>query len=243
MSRMATSGLWGRRDFERFLLENTALEYPKISVRIFSQPTVLTHNETTFTSNMIKSSFIAILGLMATLAVAQNKCLPDTDIKEYHPFYLKSANLDSYVSKNIEANLIVGGINGNKNFQQLKLCIVSSDHGCDKDIAASCIYEHVDYRIRVHRPMKGYLKVRGVNIEIVEDFHEGSGLHMFKEEGWGLRIGHVCPDGTESVFATNGGGNPLTMEKKVMNENRQWFQLVDEKEDSGIYYRPPMSCQ
>ncbi|KAF9105080.1 hypothetical protein BGX27_009818 [Mortierella sp. AM989] len=180
---------------------------------------------------------------MATLAAAQTKCLPDTNIKEYHPFYLKSYKLDSYVSKEIEHDRLVGGINGNKNFQQLELCVVSSEHGCDRDIAANCIYENVDYRFRVHKPSKGYIKIKGDKLEIVDNFRDASPMNMFKREGRGMRIGHFDRGGSRSVLATNGGGKPLIMEDMVMDEHRQWFQLVDEKHDLEDYYRPRMSCQ
>ncbi|KAF9356322.1 hypothetical protein BGX26_005427 [Mortierella sp. AD094] len=181
---------------------------------------------------MYKSSLFLILGLLSasSLVAAQNRCIPETSVKEYHPFNLKSSKLNSFVSKEMEDSLIVGGVNGNKNFQQLELCIVSSDFGCDANIPSNCIYENVEYRFRVNQPVKGYLKVVGDVVEIVEDFYEGSGLNLYKEEGWGLRIAHLRY-GERTVFATNGGGNPLTLEPARMNDARQWFQILNPESD------------
>ncbi|KAF9437600.1 hypothetical protein BGZ76_000124 [Entomortierella beljakovae] len=185
---------------------------------------------------MVKLSCIALAAVIASVASAfpVSSCVPGVSIKEYHPFYLKSSKLDSMVSKMRDDNLLVGGVNGNKNFAQLELCVVSSDHGCDKMIPANCIYENVEYRFRVNHPNKGYLRMTGDRIEIVDNFYDGSTLDLFKEEGRGVRIGHLRRDGGRTVFSTNGGGKPLTMENFKLNDARQWFQLIDPEE--GHYW-------
>ncbi|KAF9437599.1 hypothetical protein BGZ76_000123 [Entomortierella beljakovae] len=182
---------------------------------------------------MFKLFCIALTIIITTVASAfpLSSCVPGVTVKEYHPFYLRSSKLDSMVSKMVDDNLLVGGVNGNKNFAQLEFCIVSSDHGCDRKIPANCIYENVEYRFRVTRPMQGYLRVAGDMIDIVDDFYEGTELNLFQEEGWGLRIAHSREDQSRTVFATNGGGKPITMENFKHNDDRQWFQIIDTEEE------------
>ncbi|KAG0250211.1 hypothetical protein BG011_008577, partial [Mortierella polycephala] len=158
-----------------------------------------------------------------------------TTIKEYHPFNLKSSKLNSLVSKFIDDYVIVGGVNGDRNLQPLEMCIVSSDYGCDAHIPSNCIYQNVEYRIRVQEPIQGYLRIVDDRIEIVENFHGASGLNLYKEEGWGLRIAHLLDDGSRIVFATNGGGNPVTLEPHRKDDARQWFQIIEPKLRSRWY--------
>lgn len=87
-------------------------------------------------------------------AFGGNDCVPETSIREYHPFLLKSSNLDSYVSKMRFDNILVGGFRGNKMFQELELCIVSSEYGCNAEIKSNCIYQNVDYKFRVNSPFR-----------------------------------------------------------------------------------------
>ncbi|KAG0093058.1 hypothetical protein BGZ93_009888 [Podila epicladia] len=158
-----------------------------------------------------------------------NQCVPETTIREYHPFLLKSTNLDTYVSKEREENILVGGVANNKNFQQLELCIVSSDYGCSSKIHSACIYQNVDYRFRVNGPTRGYLRIEGNEIKIVDDFEDASGLNLYKEAGWGLRVAHMKRDGTRMVFSAKKQGQPITMEEPVTNAARQWFQIVENR--------------
>ncbi|KAG0331391.1 hypothetical protein BG000_010964 [Podila horticola] len=158
----------------------------------------------------------------------RNQCVPETTIREYHPFLLKSSNLDTYVSKEREEDTLVGGVANNKNFQQLRLCIVSSDYGCSTEIQSACIYQNVEYRFRVDGPVKGYLHIEGNQIRIVDDFQEASRLNLYKEAGWGLRIAHMRHDGSRIVFSAKKQGQPITLEEPVTNAARQWFQIVEE---------------
>ncbi|KAF9950616.1 hypothetical protein BGZ65_006503, partial [Modicella reniformis] len=155
-----------------------------------------------------------------------NECIPETNIKEYHPFELKSSKLNSMVSRMMDDNLLVGGINGNKNLEQLQFCIVSADMPCNAQMPSNCIYENVEYRFRVEGPITGYLSVTGNEVMIIPEFNYASGLNLYKEEGWGLRIAYLNY-GTRLVFATNGGGNPLTLEEFRSNDARQWFQIME----------------
>ncbi|KAF9278005.1 hypothetical protein BGZ74_003206, partial [Mortierella antarctica] len=81
--------------------------------------------------------------------IADARCLPQTDIKEYQSFELLSHELDTYVSKKFGSTRLVGGVNGDKNLQKLEFCIVSSDHHCDPIFPTNCVLENVDYRFRV----------------------------------------------------------------------------------------------
>ncbi|KAF9950617.1 hypothetical protein BGZ65_006504 [Modicella reniformis] len=156
-----------------------------------------------------------------------NQCMPGTSVKEYHPFLLESVRLRSPVSKKVNKDLVVGGVNDNKNFDQLELCIVSTTFGCDKFIPSNCIYQNVEYRFRVNSPVKGYLKVQDDAIEIVEDFNDASGLNLYREEGWGLRVAHIDDDGIRKVFSTNGAGNPITLVEQIKDDDKQWFEILE----------------
>ncbi|KAF9283184.1 hypothetical protein BGZ74_001975, partial [Mortierella antarctica] len=136
-----------------------------------------------------------------------NWCVPETSIREYHPFLLKSSNLETYVSKMRVDNIIVGGMPRNKNFQELELCVVSSEY--------------------VHSPVRGYLRVVGNEVDIVKDFKDASNLNLYKEVGWGLRIAHLKKDGSRVVFSATKEGEPIELEEVVSNAERQWFQLIE----------------
>ncbi|KAF9378781.1 hypothetical protein CPB97_009325 [Podila verticillata] len=159
-----------------------------------------------------------------------NHCVPETSIREYHPFQLKSSNLNTQVSKELDGDMLVGGVNGNKNFQQLEMCIVSSDYGCSSTIQSACIYQNVEYKFRVNSPTKGYLRIVDNEVKIVKTFEEASSLNLYKEPGWGLRIAHMKNDGTRIVFAAKKQGEPITLEAPVTNAARQWFQIMEANE-------------
>jgi hypothetical protein len=170
-----------------------------------------------------------------------NECVPETTIREYHPFQLKSSKLGTMVSKMIEDSLLVGGVQGDKNFQQLTMCIVSSDMECMPGMPSNCIYQNVEYRFRVQGPMEGYLRVDGPIIEIVQDWYGASPLTLYKEEGWGLRISQGFGD-FRRVFATNGGGKPISMEPFRANDARQWFQIMEPSYDGKYHVQLVFPC-
>ncbi|KAG0014930.1 hypothetical protein BGZ82_001590 [Podila clonocystis] len=155
-----------------------------------------------------------------------NNCVPETSIHEYHPFVLKSSNLETLVSKLLTGSYLVGGIPGNKNFQELELCIVSSDYGCNAEIKSNCINRNVDYRFRVHSPVQGYLRVVGNQVEVVEDFKRASSLNLYKEVGRALRIEHWA-HGKREVLSARYQGGPILLEEPVVNAARQWFELIE----------------
>ncbi|KAG0343832.1 hypothetical protein BG004_004967 [Podila humilis] len=163
-----------------------------------------------------------------SLYQGDNKCVTYTQVKEYHPFYLKSENLDSLVSKQLDKNLVVGGHSGDKSLQELHLCIVSTELDCSTTIPSHCIYENVEYRFRVNAPVKGYLQVVDGQVKIVEHFAEATGLNLLRvDDGWRLRVTHLKSDGQHEVFSATGGNDPITLEPVVINKSSQWF-LIDE---------------
>ncbi|KAF9325022.1 hypothetical protein BG006_011478 [Podila minutissima] len=153
-------------------------------------------------------------------------CVPEISIHEYHPFLLKSSNLETLVSKPPRESYLVGGVPGNKDFQELELCIVSSDYECNAKIKSNCIYRDVDYRFRVHSPLGGYLRVVGNQVEIVKNFKDASILNLYKEAGWGLRIVQRAR-GELQVFSARYKGGPILLEELVANAARQWFELIE----------------
>ena len=159
-----------------------------------------------------------------TIAFDLNRCIPGVHIKEYQAFQLESSDLRSMVSKEREDDILVGGVKNNKNFQQLEMCIVSTNGECNPSFPTSCIYENVQYRFKVNGPQKGYLRVEGDQIRIVDHFHDASELNLNKESGSGLRIEHMH-NGRRLVFATTKAGQPLTLETPRWNDERQWFEL------------------
>ncbi|KAG0030227.1 hypothetical protein BGZ81_002935 [Podila clonocystis] len=164
---------------------------------------------------------------MNVQSIESNHCVPETSIREYHPFLLKSSNLHTLVSKMRDDNILVGGIPGNKNFEELELCIASSEYGCNAKIRSNCIYQNVDYRFRVNSPVQGYLRVVGNKIDVVKNFKDASSLNLYKEAGWGLRIAHLKKDGSRIVFSATKEGQPITLEAVSSNAERQWFELIE----------------
>ncbi|KAF9380513.1 hypothetical protein CPB97_008289 [Podila verticillata] len=162
------------------------------------------------------------------MSFGNNQCVPEVDIREYHPFQLKSWNLDSFLSKHLKSNLLVGGFKyGNKNFEQLEFCIVSSDYGCSTTIESQCIYQNVEYRFRVNGPVQGYLRIEDEQLRIVPDFESASSLNLYKEAGWGLRIAHLNTDGSRSVFETTSPGRAVLLTEFEKDNSRQWFQIIE----------------
>ncbi|KAG0033855.1 hypothetical protein BGZ82_005967 [Podila clonocystis] len=163
------------------------------------------------------------------------KCLPDTLIKEYNPFQLFSYDLDNYVSRKVDTNLLVGGRNGDKSFQQLQFCVVSSDRACTTmAFPPACIYQNAQYRVRVQGPAQGYLRVSGGQVDIVEHYSHASVLTMFKGDDWGLRIGYVNGLGEQYVLATKTEGEPIVLEPPKEERVQQFFDLVKLRKDGQV---------
>ncbi|KAF8982375.1 hypothetical protein BGZ52_001918 [Haplosporangium bisporale] len=157
-----------------------------------------------------------------------NECVPEISLREYQPFLLKSTLLNTIVSQAFDTNLVVGGINGDKDFKQLELCLASTDRDCSSIIQSDCIYQNQDYRFRVNAPVRGYLRLVNGEVDIVEDFDEASALSLFKEAGWPLRIsGRREQDGKRVVLAASERGGPITVERPKTDAIRQWFEIIE----------------
>lgn len=180
-------------------------------------------------SNIHVVLFIHLLcSLMSTAHAELTQCISGINVKEYHPFYLESVQLGSPISKRFQLTKVVGGDRYNRYLRHLQFCAASTDFKCDNHIPSDCIHDDVGYRFRVHGPgkEKGYLKIEGDELDIVENFDDGSVLNVYSEEGSGLMIVHTESDGSQRVFTTNGGGQPITLEKPVHDDARQWFDII-----------------
>ncbi|KAF9307631.1 hypothetical protein BG003_000429 [Podila horticola] len=151
-------------------------------------------------------------------------------IKEYNPLQLFSYDLDNYVSKKAGNNQMLGGLTGDKSFQQVQLCVVSSDRACTSAaMPTACIYQNAQYRVCVQGPAKGYFRVIGGRVDIVEHYDHASILNLFKDDDWGLRIGYVNGLGAQYVLATTKKGEPIVLESLKKDSIQQFFDLVKSK--------------
>ncbi|KAG0340178.1 hypothetical protein BG000_000490 [Podila horticola] len=167
------------------------------------------------------------LGALSDSLVVR-QCIPETNIQEYHPFQLLSIDLRTYLSKHINSNLLVGGfLGGNKYFQQLEFCIVSTDEECSIAIPSDCIYQGVEYRFRVYGPVQGYLQIEDEQLRIVPDFEDASSLSLFRGKDGGLRIDHQSPDGSRSVLQTGAAGRAVILNKYEQYNGRQYFEIME----------------
>ncbi|KAG0356447.1 hypothetical protein BG005_004618 [Podila minutissima] len=162
----------------------------------------------------------------ATLFVAASAA-PYCGQQEHHPFQLWNYDLKTFLSKHINSDLLVGGFpGGNKYFQQLQFCIVSTDAECTTDIPTDCIHEDVEYRFRVNSPVVGYLQIDDEQLQIVPDFEKGSSLTLYVDKDHGLRIVHPNPDGSRSVFETTTFGRAVVLAESEFDNDKQWFDLI-----------------
>ncbi|KAI9235211.1 MAG: hypothetical protein BYD32DRAFT_438510 [Podila humilis] len=163
-----------------------------------------------------------------------NKCL--SSVKEYQTFEISSWNLNSIVSKGRDDDIVVAGIPGNKMFQELELCVVSTDAECNPPYDTNCIYENVEYRFRVNGPVKGYLRVVGNEVMIVPHFSQASGLNLQHiSSSAALRIGYKDRTGMTLVFSSVRAGQPIVIEEAVPNKVSQWIELKKTSSRKGRF--------
>ncbi|KAG0287193.1 hypothetical protein BGZ96_008872 [Linnemannia gamsii] len=155
----------------------------------------------------------------------QNECIPGVSVKEYHPFRLVSTPFQAGVSKLNNSNRVIAAYSSQGDATVLDLCVVSSELGCMAGMPSNCIYDNVEYRFRVESPVKGYLKVEGDGVIVVDSFHEGSGLNFFKlSPDAGLMIAHMV-DGEPLVFQTH-SSRQITLNPPVKGTAAQLFTIV-----------------
>ncbi|KAG0365421.1 hypothetical protein BGX24_004159 [Mortierella sp. AD032] len=165
-----------------------------------------------------------------------NECLPG-GLKEYQTFQIKSYNLNSLMSKESDTNVVVAGVPGNKMFQDLELCIVSSEAECNPPFPTHCVYDNVEYRIRVNGPVQGYFRVVGNGVVIVPDFLDASGLNLQQiATVAALRVGYKY-DGKTHVFSTPRAGYPIVIEEPVSNKISQWIVIQKTTPYKGRFNR------
>ena len=133
-------------------------------------------------------------------------------------------NLRTIISKR-DDNILVGGMLGNSLFQELELCVVSTDAECNPPYDTNCIYENVEYRFRVNSPIKGYLRVVDNEVEIVPNFSQASGLNLHQISGWYLRVGHKDRTGLLQVFSAPRAGMPIVVEDAAFNRQSQYMEI------------------
>ncbi|KAF9315699.1 hypothetical protein BG003_002742 [Podila horticola] len=151
-----------------------------------------------------------------------NKCLPIGNVKEYQTFEIRSMNLNTIISKERDDNIVM--------FQELELCVVSTDAECNPLYPTNCIYENVDYRFRVNGPIKGYLRVVGNEVEIVPHFSQASDLSLIHIPSEGhLRIGHRSRTGELQAFSARRAGHPIVIETALPEVS----QLMELKKTSS----------
>lgn len=155
----------------------------------------------------------------------QNKCIPGVSVKEYHPFRLDSAPYKAKLSKKVNSNALTFAYSSEKDFQPLEFCVVSSPHECQAGMPSHCIYENVEYRFRVHAPVKGYLKVENNKVVIVDSFDQASPLNFYKmNPNAALRILYLSK-GEPLVFRAD-SNRQITLQTPTANMQAQWFEIT-----------------
>ncbi|KAG0235701.1 hypothetical protein BGW41_000703 [Actinomortierella wolfii] len=159
-------------------------------------------------------------------------CNTGPGIYEYQPFYLKSFEPGSYLSirKGAPFRLVVAGATLQPDETTLKMCAVSSDEPCDPSSKTNCIYNYVDYFIRVEAPFQGYLSVimNSVYGDVIladSDFDNASKFHFYREVRGDLRIAQNQPDGELLVFEARGVYNPITVRSPLHWNKAQMFSV------------------
>ncbi|KAF9976140.1 hypothetical protein BGZ75_000313 [Mortierella antarctica] len=158
------------------------------------------------------------------------KCIPNTRIKEYQSFILKSTKVGTHLGMEEGSELVVTGANGQPDKHSLEMCVVSTDSACNPAFPTHCIYENVEYRFRVEQPEAGYLRIvdsdSGKRVSVVQDWDSASPLSFLREEAhWGLRVAQIQPDGSYSVFQADEMGQPISFVRSVQDHAGQWFTI------------------
>lgn len=185
--------------------------------------------------------FLAMVVAMATFVAARHSeqhhfakeilnCIPNTKVKEHHPFAIYSVSLDYVLSKAFYNRELVGGMEDSRYLQPVVVCAVSDEmSGCDSERkSARCISEDSGYYLRVESPLPGYLSVTSREmVKIVDKFDEASRLRFSTTAG-GMRIGYVGgPDGMSlRVFSAAYPGRPVELKDARTLAEDQMFELL-----------------
>lgn len=109
------------------------------------------------------------------------------------------------------------------------MCVVSADSECNPAYPTHCIYENVEYRFRVEKPVVGYLHiadtVSGKEVKVVKDFNSATPLNLWRDPGWGLRVSQIQPDGKLFVFESREKGEPIRVAPLTSGDYSQWYAI------------------
>ncbi|KAG0084862.1 hypothetical protein BGZ93_000952 [Podila epicladia] len=203
----------------------------------YGKPIVLEYPQ----KSRVRQRFEMIKSRKAMTEIGDKECIPQT--KQYHPFKLLSANLDTFLSMKLGDKMVYGGASHDPRLQALDFCIVSEDKECTTAIHSDCVYQNVEYRFRVFGPIKGYLRVIDEElVEIVPEFNQASGLSVYNERGLGLRVAHRKSNGDLMVITTSAPGLPVFLEEPQKNNGRQWFDLVQPRDMNMDIESEPNQC-
>ncbi|KAG0335465.1 hypothetical protein BG004_008436 [Podila humilis] len=155
---------------------------------------------------------------------SSNDCIPGVDVQLYESFHLKSTALGTVVSRAHEGFDLVGGVDGDKNFQQLEMCFIMLHGACNPPTPVTCLALNRYYRIKVLAPVEGYLRAVGGTVRIVPNFLDGTLFSLIKEDGWGLHIAQVNDD-PFGVLETSGKGNTINLSPYIENTAEQSFTI------------------
>ncbi|KAG0015914.1 hypothetical protein BGZ81_011481 [Podila clonocystis] len=152
-----------------------------------------------------------------------SECLPDTDVSEGMPFLVKNYALNSVVSIKHGNHILVGGIDGNRNFEEVEFNVRPFNGQMN---TGHCLREDFDYRFEVRvGHIRGYLQVQHDLLVIVRDSDEASPLYFHKSSGQGLRIAEMTPRGPR-VITNEYSGMPLVFERPESKNVGQVFELI-----------------
>ncbi|KAF9209077.1 hypothetical protein CPC16_010915 [Podila verticillata] len=151
--------------------------------------------------------------------LATKKCLPIwvTDITENQPFQLSNVNANPISLKHPgreglgKESLVYEGIDGEKTFLPLQLCVVSAaDQDCAVNEKSACIHEDVEYRLRIFAPVSGYLAVRSHSVYIVSSYEEATDFGLVQGDGEYVTVhDRSYKDGKDVVQYNVQPGKPL----------------------------------
>ncbi|KAK3820339.1 MAG: hypothetical protein J3Q66DRAFT_169659 [Benniella sp.] len=156
----------------------------------------------------------------------RSDCLPTTSLREYQPFKIESIKLGSYLAKEFYSNFVVGS---GSSQDTLEVCVVTGDGPCNPKAQPYCIRQNVNYRIRVERPVEGYLMAQDNLVQIIDDIVKASYFQLYEDDEF--RIGYRDFRGEQLAITTNSQSKPVTLEKPE-KDIKQSFQL-----HPTFYYR------
>lgn len=153
-----------------------------------------------------------------------------TDIAENLPFQLSNPNTNSISLKHPgKESLVYEGIDGEKRFLPLQLCVVSAaDQDCAANEKSTCIYEDFEYSLRVFAPMSGYLAVQSHSVYMFSSYEEATNFSLVQGDGEYVIVhDRRYKDSKDVVHYNVQPGKPLRI-------------APDEKDELAIFFLSPI---